>query len=89
MAPTGRRWWGLWNALYKHALAQGLTDWVTSMAAHHLIIENGRVAGVVAVHQETGEEQAFLAKTVILGTEFASNLDMVYTYRPDLPAPRA
>ena len=59
---------GLWNALYKHALAQGLTDWVTSMAAHHLIVENGRVAGVVAVHQETGEEQAFLARTVILGT---------------------
>src|SRR5262249_56219827 len=62
-----------------------LTDWVTSVAAHDLIVENGRVAGVVAVHQETGAEHAFLAKTVILGTGgFASNLDMVYAYRPDL-----
>jgi succinate dehydrogenase/fumarate reductase flavoprotein subunit len=72
---------GLWNALYKHALAQGLIDWVTSMPAHDLIIENGRVAGVVAVHQETGEEQAFWARTVILGTGgFASNLDMLVHY---------
>jgi len=82
--PTGGGG-GLWNALYKHALAQGLTDWVTSMPAYDLIVENGRVAGVVAVHQETGEEHAFLARTVILGTGgFASNLDMVYEYRPDL-----
>jgi succinate dehydrogenase/fumarate reductase flavoprotein subunit len=76
---------GLWNALYKHALARGLTDWVTCMAAHDFIVANSRVAGMVAVHQETGEEQAFLARAVILGTGgFASNLDMVYTYRPDL-----
>ena len=57
---------GLWSCA-QHALAQGLTNWVTSMAAHDLIIENGRVAGVVAVHQETGEEQTFLARTVIWG----------------------
>jgi flavocytochrome c len=76
---------GLWHALYQHARARGLTDWITSMAAHDLIVEHGRVTGVVAVQQETGEEQAFLARAVILGTGgFASNLDMVYQYRPDL-----
>jgi succinate dehydrogenase/fumarate reductase flavoprotein subunit len=76
---------GLWHTLYQHALARGLTDWITSMAAHDLIVEHGRVTGVVAVHQGTGEEQAFLARAVILGTGgFASNLDMVYQYRPDL-----
>src|SRR5438477_9726780 len=36
----------------------------SSMPAHDLIVENGRVTGVVAVHQETGEEHTFLAKTV-------------------------
>ena len=56
---------GLWHALYKYALTRGLTDWVTSMAAQDLIIANGRVAGVVAVHQETGEEQTFLAMILL------------------------
>lgn len=76
---------GLWHALYNNALSKGIDVWITSTGAKELIVEGGRVVGVRAENTETGESQEFFAHAVVMGTGgFASNLDMVLEYRPDL-----
>lgn len=76
---------GLWHALYDVALTRGVKKWITSTAVKELIFDGGKIVGVRAENTENGESQEYFAQTVVMGTGgFASNIDMVLEYRPDL-----
>ena len=80
---------GLWRALHATALARGVTDWRTSTAAKDFLVEDRRIMGVLAEDSVTGEHMEYRAGAVLMGTGgFASNLDMVLEYRPDLSSHR-
>ncbi len=75
----------LWRTLHKSAAAVGADRWLACTAAKELVVEGGRVGGVRAERTDTGELVEVHAKAVVMASGgFASNVDMVYQYRPDL-----
>ena len=76
---------GLWHALYHTALERGVESWNLSTAVKELIVEGGKVVGVLVEKSASGAVQEYYAGAVVMGTGgFASNIDMVREYRPDL-----
>ena len=76
---------GLWNALYQTAQDRGIDTWLTNTAAKELIVEDGRIIGVIAEDTTSGDTVEVLAKAVVMGSGgFNSNIDMVKEVRPDL-----
>jgi predicted oxidoreductase len=74
---------GLVGPIYGECLRYSNLVFVWNTKVTGLIIESGRLVGVTAVHQRSGQKKEFRAGSVVLATGgFESNLEMVRAYWP-------
>ena len=78
---------GLMAALINAVRSKGAAQIMTGTAASKILTQNGRVCGVRATNEESGESTEIHSKTVVITTGgFNSNLDMVLEVRPEFKA---
>ncbi len=78
---------GLMTALIKAVQSKGAARIMTGTAASKILTQNGRVCGVRATNNKSGETTEIHSKTVVVTTGgFNSNLDMVLEFRPEFKA---
>ncbi len=76
---------GLTTALIDAAQSKGIKEILTSTEVTKILMENGRVSGVQAVHSKSGETVEIHSRALLVATGgFNSNIDMVRAIRPDL-----
>ena len=80
--PAGRGL-GLVEPIYRECLEYANLMYVWNTKVERLLIEDGRVTGVIGRNLRTNEDRRFEARNVVLATGgFQSNLDMVREFRP-------
>ena len=78
---------GLMTALIGSLQSRGVSTIFTGTRAERILVEDGRVRGVLARRAGTGEPMEIRSPTVLVTTGgFNSNLDMVLEARPELRA---